>query len=408
MATLTYGQRVRCQLDLDDYTFLGAEREQNPPLSDLIGAMRSALARPNGYPSLAAATVPGDRVAVMVGPGLPQAAMLVRGAIAALLDAGVNAELVTVVFADELGDQAALEQEFAGNGAAGVRFERHDPDSEFSLAMIGVTRAGEPLRFNRTMVEADFVLPIGLGRLPGAKGDALGKYEGLFPEFSSRESCQRMHAQAASESAKERRKSVKQMDEAGWLAGVGMTVSVVQGAHGGVAAVLAGDPEVVSSDAANRSRAIWERTSERSGDLVIAAISGEEHEQTWENVARAIVAANVVLNPGGAIAICSEISKSPSGPLNKLKNAVDFGEVQEKLAREDAATSFPARVIAQALEQGPVYFRSRLSSDVVEALGLTPIESDAELSRLASERGHCVVIEEAQRIVPRLVQRGRP
>jgi hypothetical protein len=50
-----------------------------------------------------------------------------------------------------------------------------------------------------------------------------------------------------------------------------------------------------------------------------------------------------------------------------------------------------------------VYLRSRLSPELVESIGMTPLESDAELSRLAAGRDHCVIIEEAQRVIPRLV-----
>ena len=39
--------------------------------------------------------------------------------------------------------------------------------------------------------------------------------------------------------------------------------------------------------------------------------------------------------------------------------------------------------------------------EAVESLGMTAIESDAELARLAAGRAHCIIIEEAQRLVPR-------
>jgi hypothetical protein len=141
---------------------------------------------------------------------------------------------------------------------------------------------------------------------------------------------------------------------------------------------------------------------ERQADLVIAALAGDHREQTWENVARALTKAGTLIEPGGAIVLCTELDELPDGPMNLLLEAVDFGDVQRELAREDAAEAHAAMVLAQALETGPVYLRSRLASDVVESLGMTPIEDDEELSRLAAGRDHCVLIEEAQRLVPRL------
>ncbi|RIK88613.1 MAG: hypothetical protein DCC67_00285 [Planctomycetota bacterium] len=405
MVTFTYGRSIRCQLAADDCTLLGAERVANPPLDDVVGAMRQALARPTGYPSLAAATAPGDRVAVMVGEGLPQAGVLVRGALVALEDAGVDLGRVTVVSAGELDEQSELARQFSSTGGGGVQFEKHDPDDQQRLAMIGVTRAGEPLRLNRTLAEADFVLPIGLGAMPDGRDEIAGRYGDLYLSFSSRETSHRLHAQAASESPKQRRKSARQSDEAGWLAGVAMTVRVVRGAGDGIAAVLAGEPETVAREAAERSRLIWERPTDRQGKLVIGAIAGDERQQTWENVAKAIAAALPLMADDGAIAVCSELRQPPAGPFKRLKNAVDYGEVSERLAQDDALAAGPARVLAQALDMGPVYLRSRLPAEVVESLGVTPIDADAELSRLAAARRPCVIIEEAQRLAPRLVTR---
>jgi hypothetical protein len=178
-----------------------------------------------------------------------------------------------------------------------------------------------------------------------------------------------------------------------------MTVSVVPSAAGGVAAVVAGDPETVARTATEQTKSIWERSTDRRGDLVIATVVGDHREQTWENLGRAVSTAASFVDPGGAIAVCTELDEPPSGSLNRLLEAVDFGEVQESLRHEDAVQAAPAMALAKALDFGPVYLRSRLPSDVVESLGMTPIEDDDELARLAAGREHCIVIEEAQRVV---------
>jgi hypothetical protein len=405
MTTLSFGEQTRLELDLNDYTLLGAEREMNPALADPAGAVGEALAHPQGFPALGLATIPGDRVAVTIDAEVPQMASILRGAIAALMEANVAPAMITIVSAQKIDQRDLLDEQLAGIGASAVRFELHDPDDEQALAMIGVSADGEPLRLNRTMAEADFVLPIGVGRLPAHDHAPLEKFASLFPQFSSREAGERAQLQAVSESAKQRKRLAESINEAGWLLGVGMTVSVVPGAEGGVAAVLAGDPETVAREATARSQAIWERTAEQQGDLVIAALAGDRREQTWENVARALSAAAAMVEPGGAIALCTELDEPPSGSLTRLLEAVDFGEVQQELAQDNAVEARPAMVLARALESGPVYLRSRLPADVVVSLGMTPIEDDEELSRLAAHRQHCVVIEEAQRVVPKLAAR---
>jgi nickel-dependent lactate racemase len=405
MTTLTFGNSLSCKLELGDYTFLAPNCELHPTLDDPALAVREALANPRDYPALAAATVPGDHIAVAVDSNVPQLRSILRGVIGAMLDADVPPAMITIVSADGIENRDELDRDLAEMGAGGVKFALHDPDDEQALAMVGVNSHGEPLRMNRTLAEADFVLPIGVGQSPTANGEGGEKFASLFPRFSTREAADRMKAQAASESPKQHKRRSKEIDEAGWLLGVGMTLSVVPAAAGGVAAVIAGDPQAVAQAASEQSRAVWERPAERQGDLVIATVVGDRREQTWENLARALSAAAPLVEPGGAIALYTELDQSPSGPLNRLLEAVDFGDVQRELMQDDAVEAHPAMMLARALDFGPVYLRSRLPADVVESLGMTPIEDDNELAHLAAGRAHCVVVEEAQRVICKYVPR---
>jgi hypothetical protein len=266
--------------------------------------------------------------------------------------------------------------------------------------MVGMTAAHRPLRFNRELAEADFVLPISLARLP--KDGAAAKFGGLFPRFSDRDTANRFHAGNGS-AEKRTAERLAESNEAGWLLGVGLAVMIVPGPGGGVAAVVAGEPGAAAQRAAEQFQAVWERPADQRGDLVIAGVAGDSSEQTWDNVARAVAASTAVLSPEGAIAVCCEIEEPPAGPFEKLRDAVDYAAVVRKLSGDSAADARSARILARAIERGPVYLLSRLPADVVESFGMTPIESDAELTRLAASRRHCVVIEEAQRVRPRLV-----
>jgi lactate racemase len=400
MVTFRFGSAAQCELPLEDYTLLSAASDEHPLLADPAAAVCEALAAPRGFPPLAAATAPGDATAIAFAAGIPRAAVILRGVVEAMLEAGVSAAMITIVLAERLEDQAAFEQELAAMKAEAVTIQLHDPDDEQGIAMVGVNSAKEPLRMNRTLAEADFVLPVSVQRLPEGTRRDESKFAGLFPQFSNRETAARVLTEAGSESPKVQKRNRTEVDEAGWLLGVQMTVSVVPGADGGVAAVVAGDPDEVVRVGSELTHEIWEKAAGEPGDLVIAAISGDEREQTWDNLARAVSAASAVVTPGGAIAVCCELNERPRGPLNRLKDAFDFGEVQRELARDESTEAHPAMVLAKALEEGPVYLLSKLPSDVVESLGMTPIESDGELARLAAGRNHCIVIEEAQRLVP--------
>jgi nickel-dependent lactate racemase len=398
MTTFVYGDRQQCKAELGECTRVaGGVRQAAPFVADPVAAVRAALASPAGYPPLASATVPGDRVAVTLADDIPERDAVLTGAIAALLDAGVEAELITVVATNDLADDKDLQSRLVQIRAGGVVFERHDPGDDDRIAMIGVNGAGEPLRINRTVAEADLVLPISTCE-SAAEGDGASRFSGLFPQFSNRETINRLKPHGIKESAKQRSKRKAEIDDAGWKLGVGMTMRVIAGAGGTIAAIEAGDPTAVDRATQRRSHEVWDAAVERLGDLVVVAIVGDDRQQTWDNLARALRTAESALSAGGAIAVCSAITAHPSRTFSVLRDAVDFEEAQSEIARTNADDAAAAMALAQALERGPVYLRSQLPADVVESLGMTPFETDQELSRLAAMRGHCVLIEDAQRV----------
>src|SRR5262245_58958064 len=60
----TFGEAPACRVSLDDYTLLAPDAANYPPLDNPADAVREALAHPLSFPPLAAATAPGDHVAV--------------------------------------------------------------------------------------------------------------------------------------------------------------------------------------------------------------------------------------------------------------------------------------------------------------------------------------------------------
>jgi nickel-dependent lactate racemase len=403
--TLTYGNEQTCRADLPAGDRLAAAGGGHAGLADPAAAVRQALREPRGFPPLDLATTPGDAVAIALADGVPEVESVVSGAVAALMSAGVEPAHVTIVAELAIAGRDRLEQRLAEIGAGEVRFQVHDPDDEASIAMVGVTSQGQPLRINRTIAEADFILPIALSE-SGEAGGVRPKFAGLYPRFGSQETIVRMRPHGAGESAKQRRKRADEIDDAGWKLGVGLVVGIVPASGGGVAEVLAGDPAIVAEAVSARVSELWQRPQVERGDLVIAAIVGDQREQTWSNLARALKAAEPVLADDGVVVVYSELAEPPPGPFELLFEAVDFDEVARELSQDAHADAQAAIVLARALERGPVYLRSQLSADVVESLGMAPIDSDEELSRLAAGRRRCVLIEQAQRLVPTLQERA--
>ena len=95
--TFVYGDKQQCEAELGECSRIAAgSSPAASAVADPVTAVRAALASPAGYPPLAAATVPGDRVAVTVADDVPERDAILTGAIAGLLDAGVEAKALTL------------------------------------------------------------------------------------------------------------------------------------------------------------------------------------------------------------------------------------------------------------------------------------------------------------------------
>ena len=131
------------------------------------------------------AAVPGDKVVLALGQGVPQAATIVARTIVALLSAGVAAKDITLVRALpdlDPGSSHPLDllhpevRELIGDGI-------HDPGNRESLSYLGAGSGAKPIYINRFLHDADLVIPIGCLR-PDESPGYYGVAAGIFPAFS--------------------------------------------------------------------------------------------------------------------------------------------------------------------------------------------------------------------------------
>ncbi len=360
---------------------------------DPAAATAQALAEPLDYPPLSLSTVPGDRVAVVVDHAVPRAASIVRGVVDALHHAGIDDDGISIVTTDsEFGRRCKAELD--GGADSAIHSVTHDPDDELNLCFVGIRKRREPLRVNRTIYDADLVLPIGCARL-----DSCGAYDSLFPSFASAEAVDRYRTPAGHDTEAGHADMVRETNEAGWLIGVFMVVQVVPGAGDTAAQVVAGEPQSVARRAAELCHSLWVLRSPQRASLVVANVSGGSSSQTWENVGRALAAAERLVEADGAIAICTNLEEPPGESLGQLIGASDLAAAQRKIAHEHADDSWTAWQLARALQRGPVYFLSRLDADTVEEMGMAPVADVDELVRLAGRHESCIVLDDAQHAV---------
>ena len=360
---------------------------------DAASATQTALAEPLGFPPLSAAIVSGDRVAIALDESVPCIAGIVRGAVESLRSAGIDEESISIVTRNATISRICR-AELSQNGESGINFVVHDPDDEHELCLVGVTQKRGPLVVNRAIFDADVVLPIGCARLNDA-----GVYDSLFPRFSNAETVQRFHATSATTSDKSQVDRARETDEAGWLIGAPLVIEVVPGSGETVAHVIAGEPHAVAHRAEQLTREQWAARSPQRTSLVIATVTGGAQTQTWNNVGRALAAAERLVADDGAVAICSNLNEPPGESLGRLIGSDDLADTEHKLLRDHAADSWTAWQLARALQRGPVYFLSQLDAETVEDLGMAPVADVEELSRLAGRHESFIVLNDAQHAV---------
>ena len=402
MTTINYGQSATCELEAPEIQTLGPAATPALTNAEIVRQVRQTLSDPCGYPPLADAIVPGDRVVVSLEFGLPSSKQITACVLAELLHSGVEPADITLLTPQRFSAQDNLSMALASVDAEEVKQEIHDPDDGDKLALLSVTESNGALRMNRSLCEADLVLSCGV--FQRGREDQPQCFSGLFPCFSDRETINRFRSLEAWENHKAGTDRIAEVEESSWLLGIGLVVQVIPAPRGGVAEVLAGNPALVARAGAKKYRELWVRQAQQPCDLVVVTVTGDASEQTWENLGRALQAAEAVLQEGGSIAICSEIAQRPGRSLRRLTEDNDFAVTKRKLHRDHSEDSWPAWQLSRALQRGPVYLRSLLPASTVENIGMTPIASDDELQRLVRSYERCIVLDEAQRLQPTLDQ----
>lgn len=379
---------------------LASQHETVATPLDVAAETQAALESPLGFPPISQAMVPGDQIAIAIGGDVRKPDLVARGVVAALLAAGAELPQIVIV-AGDIADANRLRptlQDLTDRGLVVVGHEANDDQALCYVAAVDDT----PLLMNRQLFEADVVIPVGCVRSAAAR-DSRGPYDSLYPRFADKIT-QNSYAQAnALDSPTAVATRRRETDQAGWLLGASLAVQVVPGPGGEVARVLAGTPEELAKESAAAHAQQWARPVEQRANLVVATLAGDETEQTWDNVARALhAAASVVEYEESAVAICTELDTRPGTALRELaaadgdlERAAQIGEIQSP----DAAAAWE---IYKALCRGPVFFMSRLAADVVEDLGMSPIANRDELARLAMQAKSCVVLDESQHAMPHL------
>ncbi len=404
--TLPYGARSILELDIPPGALV-AQCGQPPgnAIADPARAIAQALDAPLDYPPLRQSVVPGDKIVLALGEGVPQAAQIVQALVDRCLEAGVSAADITLLQSrsDSQSDPDAAHALLTGL-AQPIQRLVHDPLDRNRLCYLAASSEGKPIYIHRALSEADLVLPIGCLRSEASLA-YFGAYSSVFPAFSDAKTIQRYRSPVASESGVQMRRFRREVDEVGWLLGLHYLVLVVPGVPDRWLAVLAGRASSIVRTASEQFSRAWEFRVPRRASLVLAAVSGSAGQQTWTNVARALAAASRVVEDGGTIALCTELDAELGPALESLRGAEHPGLVFRDIAHDRPEDTLISVQLAHALDRGRVYLLSRLNASLIEELGMAPIEGPEQVARLAVRYPSCIVLANAR--ICRAHRRGR-
>lgn len=388
---LVYGNSVRGHVQ-----FAGNAQVENATavaeVIDLEDAVSAALREPLEFPAVELAIVPGDRVVLAVDPSVPRMPEVVQEVLAYLQRSGVPTAQFTVVLAGH--DQADLTS-LARLLPDDVGIELHDPDDQTKVAYVAANKEGEPIYMNRSIVDADVVIPIMCARGRSAI-DYEGSY-GVFPLLTDRKTRGQFYSLKQLSDPSEHRRLMAWADEAAWWVGLLVAVQIIPAPDGGIARILAGSPQTLEAAVQAAMDEVWQTPVASTYDAVIALIDGGPTQQTWDSVARALASASPLVSPDGALIVCTELAQRPGAALRKLNNPNrSEDDLARTLSSDGSDDALAAALLLRSLETSHVYLLSELPSEVVENLGMGAIQNLHQAEHVIHDRASCLVIGSAQ------------
>jgi hypothetical protein len=358
-----------------------------------VAAVRDALEKPRDFPPLRQMIVPGDRVTIAFDPTVPQAQAVLDGLVEVLRQAGVEKDSLTIVEPPE--PVTDLKRVMAGGESTVV----HDPDDRARIAYLASTQEGRRVYLSRLITDADVVVPVGrLGFDPDL--GFRGPWSVLFPGLSDRKTRQELRDRDGGEAGEgPQRLANARLDESfevNWLLGTQFYLGIVPGSRG-LLEVVAG------RDAAVRERGIasleqnWTLRAPSRAEMVVAGVGNPGSPATLEDLAAALETAARLVQHGGKIVVLSRVSGSIGPALQRLQAADDPRDAAAALRGHHDDEDYPiARRIARASSWADLFVSSALDAEILEDLGIVPLEHPEQARRLAASSGSVTFVSHAE------------
>ncbi len=365
---------------------------------DLKSELRRSLASPHFYPALSESVFPGDRIAISLQPGLPDAKLVLTILVEQLTDAGVDRKDIAVVvdrtLAAELGvsiseidiatdserNEPSLAHRIPLTGGE-VAVHVHNPDNHSSLSYLLANQAGEPVHLNRLLVDADTLIPVGIAN---SASDGL-PIDAIYPEFCSTSVRERFADDASS--VAERRGEIREAVE---TLGAFYAIQLVAGPGGRVQGIFSGSREEVREMAQARNSDLWSINVGRDAEIVVATIESRTGTASWDDFVMAILNASQVSTLEAPIIVWCDLVAKPTAQIRAACMAQFEDHSTKKMTGK-------MRHFAAVMQDRRIYLYSGLKRGQTEALGIGHIETIDDILKIAEPFDRGLLLRDAQR-----------
>ncbi len=353
---------------------------------------RRAIEAPIDFPPLLRSVVPGDRVVLPLDASTPDLPAILEVVAGTLRAAGVDT--ITAVSTDP--EPPSL--------PGGVSWRVHDPDDRAGIAYLSSTKEGQRVYLNRYLTDTDIVIPIGALGYDGTLGYR-GPWSVIYPGLSDRETLTRYRG-LATEASPDREAPASPLlesAEVGWLLGCQLQIGVLGGIQG-ASKVMAGLESTLRAEGARAVDESWTFRADERADVVVAGIGAPGRSTSVDDLAEGLATAARLVRRGGKVVALSRAEGEVGPAVRRLAGAENPRSALNRLKGREADPDYgAARRIASALAWADIYLHGALDTDLVEELGMIPIDRPGEARKLAGSAASCIILSQADRtraIVP--------
>ena len=405
---LPYGDRS-LTLDLDEASVVSVAGPETAPLADQVEQLvEQRLDDPLSFPRLGRAVVPGDRVAVVVGPearALPVRAM-VAPVVRCLVEARVEPEDIALLATPPFLDDPELAEPNAWAHQLGypVSFKLHDPTDRREMSYLAATEGGQRVYLDRAVVDADMVILVGrvdFDPISGYTGGRSALWPGLSDAATIRRHLGRLDLRAPAW-AQTDNPARQEIEEVGWLLGTQFAVQAVADARGAPTDLLAGEVNAVMKAAIGVLDRQMRASIPEPVDLVVCCAPCPAGSDTLGSATAALAKSLRWVRPHGHVVLVSPCTAGHGlGQGHQwLRDAETPSELLKALQAHPTPEARSVGLLAAAAERVHLYLLSDLPDAEIEDLFITSLGDVREIGRLADRQQSCAVILDGTAMLP--------